>query len=50
MTSTVFLAFLVVVRRVWATWRAPANVMQAGAPTTLIFLVARRPWPVWVVV
>jgi hypothetical protein len=35
-----------VVRRIWATWAAPAKVIQAGAATTLMVRRIRRPWPV----
>ena len=45
-TSTVFLPFLVTVRRTCATWAAPANPVQAGTSTALIVRRARRPWPV----
>lgn len=43
MTSTVFLPFLVMVRRSWA---APWNSIQAGATTALMVRRARQPWPV----
>lgn len=44
-TSTVFLPFLVMVRRTWATWAAPAKSIQTGAWTVLMVRGARRPWP-----
>jgi hypothetical protein len=44
-TSTLFLTFLVVVRRICATCRAAVKPIQAGASTVLIVLVVRRPCP-----
>src|SRR5690606_33804951 len=48
--STVFLPLGVAVRRSWATWAAPVNSIHAGASRALIVRVARRSWPVSVVV
>jgi hypothetical protein len=45
-TSTVFLPFLVTVRRTCATWAAPSNPVQAGASTALTVRRVRRPWSV----
>jgi hypothetical protein len=46
----VFLPFLVTVRRIWASWVAPANSTQAGAVVTLMVRVVLRPCPRLVVV
>jgi hypothetical protein len=42
-TSTVFLPFLVTVRRTCATWAAPSNSIQEGASAALTLRRARRP-------